>query len=79
MSASFGEYLYKEVIVTSTSGKVYEGHIASFGNEVEGKEDYGVAEQFIVIWQGIRQMQFFESEVKEIVVLPEEDEEEDEG
>ena len=78
MSRSFGEYLYKDVIITDIDDIVYKGDVASFGGEIEGKEDYGVAEPFIVIWQGAMQMLLFESEIKEIVVLPEEDEDEDE-
>lgn len=78
MSLIYADYLYKDVIVTSMRGGVYKGYISDFGDAFDGEEEYGRAEEYLVVNSGGSYMFLFESEIKEIVVLPEEDEDEEE-
>lgn len=79
MSLIYADYLYKDVIVTSMRGGVYKGYISDFGDAFDGEEEYDRAEEYLVVSSGGGSyMLLFESEIKEIVVLPEEDEDEDE-
>ncbi len=79
MSLIYADYLYKDVIVTSMRGGVYKGHISDFGGIVRGEEEYGRAEEYLVVSSGGGSyMLLFESEIKEIVVLPEDEDEDEE-
>ncbi len=62
----FGEYLYKDIEVTCKDGKVFQGTVMSFGGSVQGKEDYGVDEDYISVYTGDADYVLFRSEIEEI-------------
>ena len=62
----FGEYLYKDIEVICKDSKVFRGSVMSFGCSVQGKEDYGVDEDYISVYTGDADYVLFRSEIEEI-------------
>ena len=65
----FGEYLYKDIKLTCKDGKVFQGSVMSFGGAVQGKEDYGVEEDYISVYTGDADYVLFRSEIESIKEL----------
>ena len=64
-----GEYLYKDVKVICTDGETFDGTIESFGGSAQGKEDYGVEEDYIDLRKGGTSTVLFKSEIENIEEL----------
>ncbi|WP_343084082.1 hypothetical protein [Blautia producta] len=66
---TYDEYLYKKVRIVCTDGSEFTGSVDSFGGSVQGKEEYGRAEDFLSVYTGESSYVLFQSEIKDIVEL----------
>lgn len=62
----FGEYLNCKVEIICKSGKIFKGEVMSFGDFVQGEEEYGRAEAYICVYTGDTCYVLFQSEIQDI-------------
>lgn len=62
----YDEYLGKKIRVYCKDSSEFYGDAVSFGGTVQGEEEYGRAESFIVVYTGDGEYVLFESEIEAI-------------
>ena len=63
----YGDYLHQPITVICTDGDRLSGNVISFGGSVQGKEEYGTPEDFLVLDTNGSATILFDSDIQKIV------------